>query len=78
VIYTLVSRRGILHLPDEAYAGMRASTGPYALLDARTIRDHLGATWGLGETGASGQRAIAMVTQLVRPASPWLVQSSAR
>jgi len=54
VIYTLASRRGILHLPDEAYAGMRASTEPYALLNARTIRDHLGATWSLGETGASG------------------------
>src|ERR671935_1641688 len=54
VIYTQASRRGILHLPDEAYAGMRASTEPYALLNARTIRDHLGATWGLAETGASG------------------------
>ncbi len=48
------SRRGVLHMPDEAYAGMRASTEPYALLNARTIRDHLGATWGLAETGASG------------------------
>lgn len=54
VIYTQASRRGILRLPDEAYAGMRASTEPYALLNARTIRDHLGAVWGLGETGASG------------------------
>src|SRR5438552_8368102 len=54
VIYTQASRRGILHMPDEAYAGMRASTEPYALLNARTIRDHLEATWGLAETGASG------------------------
>ena len=54
VIYTQASRRGILHMPDEAYAGMRASTEPYALLNARTIRDHVGATWGLGETGATG------------------------
>jgi nicotinamide-nucleotide amidase len=54
VIYTQASRRGILHMPDEAYAGMRASTEPYALLNARTVRDHLGAIWGLGETGASG------------------------
>ena len=54
VIYTQASRRGVLHMPDEAYAGMRASTEPYALLNARTMRDHLGATWGLGETGASG------------------------
>ena len=54
VIYTQASRRGVLHMPDEAYAGMRASTEPYALLNARTIRDHLEATWGLAETGASG------------------------
>jgi nicotinamide mononucleotide (NMN) deamidase PncC len=35
-------------------AGMRASTEPYALLNARTIRESLGTTWGLSETGASG------------------------
>src|SRR6266568_1218861 len=54
VVYTQASRRGVLHMPAEAYAGMRASTEPYALLNARTIRAHLGATWGLAETGASG------------------------
>ncbi|HXH10379.1 MAG TPA: CinA family protein [Alphaproteobacteria bacterium] len=54
VVYTLASRRGILRISEEAMAGMRASTEPYALLKARTIRDHLGATWGLAETGASG------------------------
>src|SRR5262249_57707375 len=27
---------------------------PYALLKARTIRELLGATWGLAETGATG------------------------
>lgn len=54
VVYTLASRSGILRISEEAMAGMRASTEPYALLKARTIRDHLGATWGLAETGASG------------------------
>lgn len=54
VIYTQASRRGLLRVPDEAFAGMRASTEPYALLKARTVRDQLGATWGLSETGASG------------------------
>jgi nicotinamide mononucleotide (NMN) deamidase PncC len=34
--------------------GMRASTEPYALLVARTMRERLGSTWGLSETGASG------------------------
>ena len=33
---------------------MRASTEPYALLLARTVRERLGASWGLGETGATG------------------------
>ena len=35
---------------------MRASTEPYALLCATAIRERLGATWGLGETGATGPR----------------------
>ena len=54
VIYTQASRQGLLRIPAEALAGMRASTEPYALLNARTIRQLLGATWGLSETGASG------------------------
>jgi nicotinamide-nucleotide amidase len=54
VIYTSTARRALLHIGDEAMVGMRASTEPYALLKARTLRDQLGATWGLAETGASG------------------------
>ena len=54
VVYTLASRRGLLRISEEAMAGMRASTEAYALLKARTIRQHLDATWGLAETGASG------------------------
>jgi len=54
VIYTGSARQGLLRVPDEALAGMRASTEPYALLKARTMRERLGATWGLAETGASG------------------------
>jgi PncC family amidohydrolase len=54
VIYTQASRTGVLRVPEAALVGMRASTEPYALLNARTIRDNLGAVWGLGETGASG------------------------
>jgi PncC family amidohydrolase len=53
-VYTRVAQRGLLHVPDEAMEGMRASTEAYALLNARTIRDALGTTWGLSETGASG------------------------
>jgi PncC family amidohydrolase len=54
VSYTQASRQGLLRIPAEALTGMRASTEPYALLNARTIRQLLGATWGLSETGASG------------------------
>jgi PncC family amidohydrolase len=54
VIYTRTSGRGLLQIPDAALTGMRASTEPYALLNARTIRTILGTTWGLAETGASG------------------------
>lgn len=52
VIYTAASRSGLLGLtlPD----GMRPSTEPYALLLARTMREKCGATWGVGETGATG------------------------
>jgi PncC family amidohydrolase len=54
VIYTQAARRGLLRVPDEAVKGIRSSSEPYALLKARTIRELLGATWGLAETGATG------------------------
>src|SRR2546425_11076816 len=54
VIYTQAARRGLLRVPDEAVKGIRSSTEAYALLKARTIRELLGATWGLAETGATG------------------------
>ena len=33
---------------------MRPASEPYATLLARRVREKLGATWGLAETGASG------------------------
>lgn len=54
IIYTRVAQKGLLDIPDEAMEGMRASTEEYAALNAATIRERLGTTWGLGETGASG------------------------
>ncbi|MBI3303298.1 MAG: CinA family protein [Deltaproteobacteria bacterium] len=54
VIYTLEARRALLALPDEALAGVRPSTEEYALRLARTIRQRLGTTWGLAESGATG------------------------
>jgi nicotinamide-nucleotide amidase len=54
VIYTHEARRALLSMPDEALAGIRASTEEYALCLARAVRQHLGTIWGLSETGATG------------------------
>jgi nicotinamide mononucleotide (NMN) deamidase PncC len=54
IIYTQAARRALLRLPDESVKGIRSSSEPYAVLKARTIRELLGTTWGLAETGATG------------------------
>lgn len=54
VVYTQASREGIMQVTAEMMEGMRASTEAYALLNARRMREKLGATWALAETGASG------------------------
>jgi nicotinamide-nucleotide amidase len=54
VIYTQAARRALLRVGDDAVTGIRSSSEPYALLKARVVRDLLGATWGLSETGATG------------------------
>jgi len=54
VIYTQAARRALLRVPDEAMTGIRSSSEPYAILKARAIRQLLGTTWGLSETGATG------------------------
>src|SRR5580698_2281222 len=55
VIYTAFARKAFLDIPNPLPAPIeRASTEPYALLLADTVRERLSATWGLGETGATG------------------------
>ena len=54
VVYTRAAQKGLLQVPDEAMASMRASTEEYAMLNARTLKAALGTTWALSETGASG------------------------
>ena len=54
VIYTQAARRRLLAIPDDAVRGIRSSTEAAALLNARTVREGLATTWGLGETGAAG------------------------
>src|SRR2546428_1207835 len=54
VIYTQVARRGLLRVADDSVKGIRSSSEPYALVKAKAIRELLGTTWGLSETGATG------------------------
>ena len=54
VIYTRVAQLNLLGVKDEQMEGLRASTEEYASLNARMIRELLGTTWGLSETGATG------------------------
>ncbi len=54
VIYTHDARRVLFGVPDETLTGLRASTEEYALRLARAVRERLGTTWGLSETGATG------------------------
>jgi PncC family amidohydrolase len=54
VIYTVNARQGLLGLEKQDVTGMRSASEPYAQLLARRVREKLGATWGLSETGASG------------------------
>ncbi|MCZ6532406.1 MAG: CinA family protein [SAR324 cluster bacterium] len=54
VVYTLASREGLMRIESGEMEGIRSSSEPYALLLARTARERMGATWGVGETGAAG------------------------
>ncbi len=54
VIYTRKARDVLASVTDAEMKGLRASTEPYAILLARHAREKLGATWGVGETGATG------------------------
>jgi PncC family amidohydrolase len=54
VIYTQNARRALLGIADDSVKGIRSSTEAYAMLGARAVREKLGTTWGLAETGASG------------------------
>jgi len=56
VIYTYKSRTALLGISEDALTGMRPSTEAYALMIARQIRERLGASWGIAETGAAGPK----------------------
>jgi len=52
IIYTPKGRQALLGI--EVPKGVRSATEAFAAILARSIREKLGATWGLAETGASG------------------------
>jgi nicotinamide-nucleotide amidase len=54
VVYTRTARLALLGIGDADMQGLRPSTESYAQLNARRVRERHGATWGLGETGATG------------------------
>ena len=54
VSYTQSSRQGLMGIDEGQMTGLRPSTEEYALLNARAMQQMLGATWAVGETGASG------------------------
>jgi PncC family amidohydrolase len=54
IVYTLKGRSALLGLTAQDMANIRSASEPFAQLLARRVRENLGATWGLGETGASG------------------------
>jgi nicotinamide-nucleotide amidase len=54
VVYTKSARAALLGIGDADMQSLRAATEAYSLLIARRVRERHGATWGLGETGATG------------------------
>jgi nicotinamide-nucleotide amidase len=54
VVYTKSARAALLGIGNADMEGFRPASEAYALLLARRVRDRHFATWGLGETGATG------------------------
>ena len=54
VVYTKAARAALLGIGDAQMQGLRPATEAYSLLIARTVRERHSATWGFGETGATG------------------------
>jgi PncC family amidohydrolase len=54
VVYTKSARAALLGIGDAQMQGLRPATESYSLLIAQLVRERHGATWGFGETGATG------------------------
>ena len=54
VVYSFKARNVLFDLPRDAYDGMVSASEDYALQQARAIRDRMGASWGIAESGSAG------------------------
>jgi nicotinamide-nucleotide amidase len=54
VIYTRKAMESMLQPPSADLVGLRSATEAMSALLAETVRNRLGADWGLAETGATG------------------------
>jgi PncC family amidohydrolase len=54
VVYTRAARKALLNVGDDEMKNLRPATQAYSAMIAKRIRDSHGATWGIGETGATG------------------------
>jgi nicotinamide-nucleotide amidase len=54
VVYTRRARKLLMDLPNDAVAGLKSASEPYAVLLAQQSQQRFAATWGISETGASG------------------------
>jgi nicotinamide-nucleotide amidase len=54
VVYTRDARRILMDISDDAMAGIRSASEPYAKLLAEQARRRFATDWGLSETGATG------------------------
>ena len=54
IVYAGAGRSALLGITPQDMASLRPASEPFARLLAQRMRERLGATWGLSETGASG------------------------
>ncbi|HSQ04641.1 MAG TPA: CinA family protein [Burkholderiales bacterium] len=54
VTYTRHVLLALKNLDKDQWGELQAATEAYALFEARTVREHFGADWGIGESGAAG------------------------
>lgn len=80
VIYSLKGRRIALGHEPGSLRGFTSATEPYALAQARLIRERLGGDWGIAETGASGGSAhplgVASGTSAIGLVGPGGIEAS--